>query len=80
MTLVKKSLAAATALCLVGAPVAAQAATSNTKPAVSKVKRANVAAKKESKLGGGTGLLVAAAAAAAVVLGIVVLTDNPKSP
>ena len=77
----KLSLAAVAAASLLSAPVMAQSVSTASKSVgVSKVKRAGVAAKEESKQAS-SGLLIGLAVAAAVVVGIVVLSDDePNSP
>ncbi len=79
-----KILAIASAATLMCAPIAAQASTASKSVAASKVQRAGVAKKGESKLGGegGSTTLIAIGAAAAIILGIVLLTgdDSPSSP
>jgi hypothetical protein len=81
----KISLAAVAAASLVSAPVMAESLSPAAKAvSVSKVKRAGVASKEESKLGGGTGVIVAVLAAAAIIGGIVIAAgnnnDSPTSP
>jgi hypothetical protein len=75
-----KILAMAAASALAFAPVVAQAGTGTKAVAASKVKRAGVAVKKESKLGGENGTIIGLAAAAAVILAIVLISDGPSSP
>ena len=53
----KTVLAAISAAALIGAPVAAQAATSAGKLSISQVKRASASKKAESKLGGSSAVI-----------------------